>query len=76
MNADAINAALEESEQALLRKQAKQAVRSGGPAHFFSESDQFDKVPGGMLVRRNNHTAALTNLPDGDEYGIKARDAA
>lgn len=70
MTADEINAALEESRQAILRKQATQATRDGGPAHYFSASDTFDVLPGGMLVRRNNHTKPLTVQPDGDEYGI------
>ena len=75
MNADAINAALEASEQAILRKQARAAVRAGGPAHFFSDEDTFDRIPGGMVVRRNNAVAPVTALPDGDEYGIKGRAA-
>lgn len=68
MNADAINAALEDAEQSILRTAAKRSVRTGGPAHFFSESDTFDKVPGGMVIRRNNHVTAIRPPADG-EYG-------
>ena len=68
MNAAELNAALEEVEQSVLRTQAKRAVRNGGPAHFFSESDTFDRVPGGMVVRRNNHVTAIAPPKDG-EYG-------
>lgn len=70
MNADAINQALEDARQAILRKQAKASTRSGGVPHYFSDTDTFDEIPGGMVVRRNNHTAKLLDLPAGDEYGI------
>jgi hypothetical protein len=69
MNADDINAALEDAEQAILRKQAKNSVKQGGPAHYFSSEDTFDRIPGGMVARRNNHTKALLVPPD-DPYGI------
>ena len=70
MNADEINAAIDDAEQAIIRKQAKESVKRGGPAHYFSNEDTFDRIPGGMVARRNNHTKPLTVLPDGDEYGI------
>ena len=69
MNADALNTALEDAEQSILRTAAKRSTRNGGPAHFFSESDTFDKVPGhGLVVRRNNHVTAL-RAPEPGEYG-------
>ena len=68
MNADTLNAALEDAEQSILRQQAKASTRNGGPAHFFSDSDTFDKVPGGMLIRRNNHVTAIREPAPG-EYG-------
>jgi hypothetical protein len=63
-----MNAALDDAEQAILRKQAKAAVRNGGPAHFFSESDTFDRIPGGMLARRNNKVRAIA-APEEGVYG-------
>ena len=75
MTGDDINAALEASEQAVLRRMAKRSVKQGGPAHYFSDDDTFDRIPGGMVVRRNNAVAPVTALPDGDEYGIKGRAA-
>ena len=68
MNADALNAALEDAEQSILRKQAKASVRHGGPAHFFSESDRFDKIPGGLVVRRNDGVTAI-KAPEHGDYG-------
>lgn len=67
-NADDLNAALEDAEQAILRRQAKDAVKAGGPKHFFSDSDTFDRIPGVGLARRNNHTTPLLVVKDG-EYG-------
>lgn len=59
MNADDINANLEEAEQSVLRKMAKASVRAGGPSHFFSDSDRFDQIAGGMVVRRNNASPTI-----------------
>ena len=72
MNAEQINVAIEDNEQAILRKQAKEAVRAGGPAHFFSDHDTFDRIPGGMVARRNNAVRPVVALPDGDEYGVNS----
>jgi hypothetical protein len=66
--ADAINAAIEQVEQDALRRMAQRAARTGGVPHYFSESDTFDRIPGGLLARRNNHVAPLIVAPDG-EYG-------
>ena len=68
MNADAINAALDAIEQSALLKAAKEASNAGGPRHFFSDRDTFDRIPGGMVARRNNHTVALV-VPAEGEYG-------
>lgn len=61
--ADEINAALDDAEQSVLRKMAKASVKAGGPAHFFSDEDRFDQIPGGMVVRRNNTTKPLRPVP-------------
>lgn len=63
MTADDINAALEESRQAILRGQFK----GGTVKHYVGPLDTFDGIPGGMLARRDGRTALLV-VPDG-EYG-------
>ena len=68
MNAESLNAALEDAEQAILRKQAQHAARNGGPKMFFSESDTFDKIPGGMVARRNGGVTAIA-APEEGAYG-------
>jgi hypothetical protein len=67
IDADAIHAALEEMEQDALRKQFR-AMCENGPKHYVSDSDTFDRIAGGMIVRRNNHVTPLLVVPEG-EYG-------
>lgn len=66
-NADEINAALDACEQDGLRK-AFRAMCEHGPKHYVSDADTFDRIAGGMLVRRNNHVTPLLVVPEG-EYG-------
>ncbi len=61
--ADNINAALEDMQQAVNRKNFKQ----GTVKHFAEHDAAFDELPNGALVRRDRRTPLLV-VPDG-EYG-------
>ena len=63
MDADAINAALVDAEQAVLRQQ----FASGTVKHYVGPDDTFDRIAGGMLARRDDKVALLV-VPEG-EYG-------
>ena len=63
ITAEEIHAALEESRQAILRRQFK----FGTVKHYVGPDDTFDEIPGGMLARRDGRTPLLV-VPDG-EYG-------
>lgn len=67
-DAESLAPSVEARTQDARRRQFRAACEAGGPKHYVSDSDTFDAIPGGMLVRRNNHTTPLLVVPDG-QYG-------
>ncbi len=54
-NAEDINAALEDAEQAVLRRKAQESAR--GSMLFYGSTDTFDKIEGGRMVVRRDASA-------------------
>ena len=61
LTGDEINAALDETRQALIRAKFRASK------HYVGPSDTFDEIAGSMFVRRDDK-AAIVVVPDG-EYG-------
>lgn len=67
-DADTIHAALETVEQDALRAMARRATADCDLRHCFGDGATFDRIPGGIVARRNNHVKPLRTPADG-EYG-------